>query len=152
MTLMRDPLASLVVLAPLLFVSIVAAKTNDRIQVAPNESARRVDITIDGKPFTSYLWPETQAKPVLFPSPGHRHRHPRPRSTRAPANDRTRTSRGAVVNRGNVNTSTLEHSTAIAREDAPKMEHHSSAHRGCGTNQGELKMDSADPEKSARVR
>ena len=37
------------------------------VQVTPNEAARRVDITIDGKPFTSYVWPETVKKPVLNP-------------------------------------------------------------------------------------
>lgn len=39
----------------------------DRIQVTPNESARRVDVTIDGRPFTSYVWPERLKKPVLYP-------------------------------------------------------------------------------------
>ena len=38
-----------------------------RIQVVPNEAARRVDVTIDGKPFTSYIWPTTLKKPTLFP-------------------------------------------------------------------------------------
>jgi len=38
-----------------------------RIDVTPNEAARRVDITIDGKPFTSYIWPTTLKKPTLFP-------------------------------------------------------------------------------------
>jgi len=28
---------------------------------------RRVDILVDGKPFTSYTWPERVAKPVLYP-------------------------------------------------------------------------------------
>jgi hypothetical protein len=28
---------------------------------------RRVDITIDGHPFTSYIWPATLKKPVLYP-------------------------------------------------------------------------------------
>ena len=37
------------------------------VQVKSDEAQRRVDITIDGKPFTSYLWPETLAKPVLYP-------------------------------------------------------------------------------------
>ena len=37
------------------------------VTVTPNESARRVDIAIGGKPFTSYLWPETVKKPVLDP-------------------------------------------------------------------------------------
>ena len=33
----------------------------------PNEAERRVDITIGGKPFTSYIWPERVKKPVLDP-------------------------------------------------------------------------------------
>src|SRR4029453_17387688 len=28
---------------------------------------RRVDIVIDGKPFTSYIWPTTLKKPTLYP-------------------------------------------------------------------------------------
>jgi len=35
--------------------------------VKVNESARRVDITIAGKPFTSYVWSDTVKKPVLYP-------------------------------------------------------------------------------------
>ena len=37
------------------------------VDVKVNESARRVDVTIDGKPFTSYIWPTTLKKPVLYP-------------------------------------------------------------------------------------
>src|SRR5262252_2851656 len=37
------------------------------VQVVPNEGARRVDVTIDGQPFTSYIWPDTVKKPVLYP-------------------------------------------------------------------------------------
>jgi hypothetical protein len=37
------------------------------ILVTPDPSSRRVDITIDGKPFTSYIWPDTLKKPVLYP-------------------------------------------------------------------------------------
>src|SRR4051812_30415616 len=37
------------------------------VAVTPNESAKRVDIAIDGKPFTSYIWPEHVKKPVLDP-------------------------------------------------------------------------------------
>jgi hypothetical protein len=32
-----------------------------------DEANRRVDITIDGQPFTSYIWPTTLKKPVLYP-------------------------------------------------------------------------------------
>lgn len=37
------------------------------VQVVADEAHRRVDITIDGKPFTSYLWPTSLKKPVLYP-------------------------------------------------------------------------------------
>jgi Family of unknown function (DUF6807)/3-keto-disaccharide hydrolase len=37
------------------------------IRVETNEAAKRVDVTIDGKPFTSYIWPDTLKKPVLYP-------------------------------------------------------------------------------------
>ena len=28
---------------------------------------QRVDVTVDGKPFTTYIWPDTLEKPVLYP-------------------------------------------------------------------------------------
>jgi hypothetical protein len=37
------------------------------VTVMPNEAARRVDVTIGRKPFTSYIWPERLKKPVLYP-------------------------------------------------------------------------------------
>ena len=37
------------------------------VVVATNEAAHRIDITIDGAPFTSYLWATNQRKPVLYP-------------------------------------------------------------------------------------
>src|SRR5216683_3429204 len=37
------------------------------VTVAPDEAARRVDVTIGGQPFTSYIWPERLKKPVLYP-------------------------------------------------------------------------------------
>jgi hypothetical protein len=49
------------------------------VRVAPNESARRVDVFIGTQLFTSYLFPDTIKKPVLFP---------------------LRTAGGAVVTRG----------------------------------------------------
>ena len=38
-----------------------------QVTVTPNEAARRVDVAIDGRPFTSYIWPERVKKPVLDP-------------------------------------------------------------------------------------
>src|SRR5215216_7442712 len=43
-------------------------KSSERgVRVIPNEEARRVDVFIDGQPFTSYIWPDTIKKPVLYP-------------------------------------------------------------------------------------
>ena len=37
------------------------------MQVTVKEADRRVDVTVDGQPFTSYVWPTTLKKPVLYP-------------------------------------------------------------------------------------
>ncbi len=37
------------------------------VAVIVNEATHRVDITIDGQPFTSYLWATNQRKPILYP-------------------------------------------------------------------------------------
>jgi hypothetical protein len=42
-------------------------KPSDHVTVVVDEQARRVDISVDGKPFTSYIWPTTLKKPVLYP-------------------------------------------------------------------------------------
>jgi hypothetical protein len=38
-----------------------------QVKVTPDETRKRVDVTVDGKPFTSYLWGTAQKKPVLYP-------------------------------------------------------------------------------------
>jgi Methane oxygenase PmoA len=43
------------------------AQTSKGVQVVADDAHQRVDITIDGKPFTSYVWPGTLKKPVLYP-------------------------------------------------------------------------------------
>ena len=37
------------------------------VTLTPDETARRVDVSVGGKPFTSYIWPERVKKPVLDP-------------------------------------------------------------------------------------
>jgi len=37
------------------------------VQVTADEAHQRVNITIDGRPFTTYIWPTTLKKPVLYP-------------------------------------------------------------------------------------
>jgi len=47
--------------------ALAAAPSAKGVQVVADEAQRRVDITIDGQPFTSYIWPATLKKPVLYP-------------------------------------------------------------------------------------
>ena len=56
-----------------------ARPSDGGIRVVANEAARRVDVTVDGQPFTSYIWPDSIKKPVLYP---------------------LRTARGTIVTRG----------------------------------------------------
>jgi len=48
-------------------VSVSTQSHAARVEVARKDAERRVDILVDGKPFTSYIWPATLKKPVLFP-------------------------------------------------------------------------------------
>ncbi len=50
-----------------------------RVEVRSLVTDRRVDVTVDGQPFTSYVWPERVSKPILNP---------------------IRTARGTIVTRG----------------------------------------------------
>jgi hypothetical protein len=132
-------------------VCCVAARQNssgERIRIVSNEAERRVDVVIDGQPFTSYIWPEKLAKPVLYP---------------------LRTARGTVVTRGfpleqrsgervdhphhvglwfnygNVNGFDFwNNSEAIKPEDAPKMgniRHRAITLAKGGPDQGELETE-----------
>ena len=61
-------LASLAAIMILCAVGASRIKTsNGGVRVVANEAARRVDVSIDGQPFTSYIWPDTIKKPVLYP-------------------------------------------------------------------------------------
>ena len=51
----------------LLLGGVAVSSQAQGVKVVANEAGRRVDITIDGKPFTSYIWPTSLKKPVLYP-------------------------------------------------------------------------------------
>jgi hypothetical protein len=53
--------------ASFFFAASAFAAPSKGVQVVADEANRRVDITIDGQPFTSYIWPTTLKKPVLYP-------------------------------------------------------------------------------------
>ena len=62
MLLARLLTASVLLLAPQLLFS-----AEERIRIVANDAARRVDVVIDGQPFTSYIYPTSLKKPVLYP-------------------------------------------------------------------------------------
>ena len=65
MRILTGLLHLLVISALLLSVSRSARAAS--IRVTPDEKNRRVDILVDGQPFTSYIFPTSLKKPVLFP-------------------------------------------------------------------------------------
>lgn len=66
----RLPLVSAVMLTALIATTsmlVIVSAQSGSVTITPNEAQRRVDVTIDGKPFTSYIWPTTLKKPTLWP-------------------------------------------------------------------------------------
>jgi hypothetical protein len=138
-------------LAAMLLTSFVSAgpHPSDRVTVIANEQARRVDIAIDGQPFTSYIWPAILKKPVLYPlrtakgtivtrgfpleqRPGERVDHPH--------------HAGLWFNYESVNGIDFwNNSDAIKPENAPKMGaivHRAITSAKSGSQQGELDVES----------
>ena len=71
-TVARAPLAAAAALALLAAAPAGAqpspvSKDAPAVQVIAREADRRVDVLVDGKPFTSYIWPTTIKKPSLYP-------------------------------------------------------------------------------------
>ena len=119
------------------------------MQVVPDEAHRKVDVTVDGKPFTSYIWPTTLKKPVLYPlrsakgtvvtrgfpldpHPGERADHPH--------------HVGLWFNHGDVNGFDFwNNSDAIPAAQAPKMGtivHQKVVEAKSGSGQGSLTVES----------
>ena len=59
--------AALILPALMPSLSAQTGPSSGGVKVTPNVEQRRVDVTIDGAPFTSYVWPTTLKKPVLYP-------------------------------------------------------------------------------------
>lgn len=64
---MRTKTAAATLLVCALAGALAMAQGTPRIQVVKDPAAPRVDILIDGKPFTSYVYARDQKKPSLFP-------------------------------------------------------------------------------------
>jgi len=67
------------VLAGFIVLARTPAAKEQSVQLVQNDKERRVDVLVDGQPFTSYIYPTTLKKPVLYP---------------------LRTAKGTVVTRG----------------------------------------------------
>lgn len=149
--MMRTPVVASLFLvgATALVTEFLSARPHpgDRISVTANEPSRRVDISIDGQPFTSYIWPTRLAKPVLYPlrtakgavitrgyplepGPGERMDHPH--------------HAGMWLNYENVNGIDFwNNSEAIKPQDAPKMgtiQQRAIVSAKGGAEQGELEV------------
>src|SRR6185437_10449912 len=51
----------------LMLTSSLHAAPDKSVTIVPNEASNRVDVLVDGQPFTSYIWPSPLKKPALFP-------------------------------------------------------------------------------------
>jgi hypothetical protein len=139
----------------------LSAPASTAVQLVANEAGRRVDVTIGGKPFTSYIYPDTLKKPVLYPlrtamgtlvtrgfpldpRPGERVDHPH--------------HAGLWFNFGDVNGLDFwNNSDAIKPEQAPKMGtilHRRVAEIRNGADRGELsvEMEWVDAERRPLLR
>lgn len=124
------------------------AQPGDRIAVTVNEQQRRVDIFIDGQPFTSYIWPERLAKPVLYPlrtAKGTIITRGFPLEPRAGERTDHPHQVGLWLNYENVNGIDFwNNSEAIKPEDAPKMgtiRQRSIVSAKGGSDEGELEVE-----------
>src|SRR3954470_8170858 len=146
----RSPVMRWICAALLAAAPVVTVKTAGGVEIKVNEAARRVDVTIDGQPFTSYIWPDTLKKPTLYPlrtakgtlvtrgfpldpRKGERVDHPH--------------HVGLWLNHGDVNGLDFwNNSTAIKAADAPKMGtiyHRKIVDAKSGASEGELTVETA---------
>lgn len=51
----------------LVIIAQANAQSTKRFTIVQRDDARRVDVVVDGKPFTSYIYPDDIMKPVLYP-------------------------------------------------------------------------------------
>ena len=38
-----------------------------KVGITSKPAEKKVEVTVDGKPFTTYMWPDSLEKPVLYP-------------------------------------------------------------------------------------
>ena len=129
--------------------SAFASDNGKGVKVVADESNRRVDVTIDGKPITSYIWPQSLKKPVLYPlidDSGTTVSRGYPLEPRANERVDHPHHAGMWFNYGNVNGFDFwNNSDAIKTADQPKMgsiHHEKIVSTKSGANSGELVVTS----------
>ena len=73
--------SALPILAALLAVATAGTAQEKLVTIAPHAADRRVDVLVDGQPFTSYIWPSRLANRPLSDPYGERN----PSDARLPA-------------------------------------------------------------------
>jgi hypothetical protein len=63
----RTTLVASLLFVSLSFTAATALAQTRGVQVVNHEAENRVDILVDGKPFTSYIWPKSLKTPTLYP-------------------------------------------------------------------------------------
>ena len=145
----RLGLAGALVAAALVCGAAVPAAQERGVKVVKDEAKQRVDVTIDGQPFTSYIYPSTLKKPVLFPirsAKGTPITRGFPLEPRAGERIDHPHHVGLWFNYGDVNgTDFWNNSDAIKPAEQPKMGtivHKAVTSVKSGASQGELETDS----------
>src|SRR5512134_970895 len=68
---MMKPLRLTIILATIATAAValapLAARSDEAVTLVDKPAERRVDVLVGGKPFTSYIYPASLQKPVLFP-------------------------------------------------------------------------------------
>jgi hypothetical protein len=104
---------------------VVSPNEPNFVQVVPRPADQRVDVLVAGRPFTSYIYPASLKKPVLYPlrtATGTIVTRGYPLDPRAGERVDHPHHAGLWFNYGNVNGLDFwNNSTAIKPEDAPKM-------------------------------
>lgn len=62
-----NPVSPSVLFVALSFLAVTTQAQERGVRLVQNEASRRVDVFVDGQPFTSYIWPEELKVPVLYP-------------------------------------------------------------------------------------
>jgi Methane oxygenase PmoA len=127
--------------------ALAHAQARNEVTVVANESARRVDVQVDGRAFTSYIYPTTIKKPVLYPlltASGRAVTRGFPLEPRAGERVDHPHHVGLWFNYGDVNGLDFwNNSDAIKAADAPKMGtvvHRSIRKVGSGKGEGILEV------------